>query len=60
MLIDEGVFALEKILKEAEPYPVDGVFTVKSEEDYMIDVFNNGKKKGTRGINNTSASAPNI
>ena len=46
MLVDQGVLALEKILKDAEPYPVDGIFTVKSEQDYMIDVFNNGKKKG--------------
>ena len=46
MLMDHGKIALENILKDAEPYPVDGVFTVKSEEDYMINVFNNGKKKG--------------
>ena len=46
MLVDQGVLALEKVLKDAEPYPVDGIFTVKSEQDYMIDVFNNGKKKG--------------
>jgi twinkle protein len=46
MLVDQGVLALEKVLKDAEPYPVDGIFTVRSEQDYMIDVFNNGKKKG--------------
>jgi len=46
MLMKEGAIKLESCLVDAEPYPVEGVFTVKSEKDYMLDVFNNGKKKG--------------
>ena len=46
MLMEHGVMNLEECILSAEPYPVEGIFTVKSEQDYMFDVFQNGKKKG--------------
>jgi len=46
MLLKKGPIGISQAISNAEPYPVDGVFTVHSEKEYMIDVFNNGKKKG--------------
>tara|TARA_R100001594_G_scaffold117046_1_gene152213 strand:- start:331 stop:2091 length:1761 start_codon:yes stop_codon:yes gene_type:complete len=46
MLLKNGPDEILNCIALAEPYPVDGVFTVNSEKEYMIDVFNNGKKKG--------------
>jgi len=46
MLLSHGKEEMLKYIEMSEPYPVEGVFTVNSEKEYMIDVFNRGKKKG--------------
>ena len=46
MLLSYGKEEMLKYIEMSEPYPVEGVFTVNSEKEYMIDVFNRGKKKG--------------
>lgn len=46
MLMKQGKQEMLNYIESAEPYPIEGVFTVNSEKEYMIDVFNRGKKKG--------------
>lgn len=46
MLVELGNIALTTLLEAAQPYPIEGIFTVEGERSYMMDVFNNGKKKG--------------
>lgn len=37
---------LDECVQNARQYPVEGVFSVRDVQDQMLDVFDNGKKKG--------------
>ena len=52
LLKEDGVLALNKSFDNAVDYPISGIIDLDSQWDYIMDVYENGYKKGlSTGIN---------